>query len=182
MSKNTRSFLFCRESGQVGEETSGQQESGVSYLKNSKETLLFLLLQIMPMWNKEGTRDKKNEISTRDTRTLMRAESSFHCSGRGSTPVGLWAQAWSMITPCSGIFCRSRKDDKHSMHLRRVQCHSNTLIWRTRKFSYFQFWKHNIFVETDQFLYIFFNEFKKFKRTAFILNRFCNITQVFTGS
>lgn len=29
---------------------------------------------------------------------------SFHCSGLGSTPVGLWAQACSRITLCSGIF------------------------------------------------------------------------------
>lgn len=37
--------------------------------------------------------------------TFTMSEISFHCSGLGSTPVGLWAHACSMITLCSGIFC-----------------------------------------------------------------------------
>ena len=41
--------------------------------------------------------------------TFTMSEISFHCSGLGSTPVGLWAQACNMITLCSGIFCHIKK-------------------------------------------------------------------------
>ena len=36
--------------------------------------------------------------------TFTTAAISFHCSGRGSTPVGLWAQACRRMTLCAGIF------------------------------------------------------------------------------
>lgn len=37
------------------------------------------------------------------------SEISFHCSGLGSTPVGLWAQACNKITLFSGIACHLKK-------------------------------------------------------------------------
>lgn len=40
------------------------------------------------------------------------SEISFHCSGLGSTPVGLWAQACNKITLFSGIACHKKQKQK----------------------------------------------------------------------
>lgn len=43
------------------------------------------------------------------------SEISFHCSGLGSTPVGLWAQACNKITLFSGIACHLKKKRKRGV-------------------------------------------------------------------
>lgn len=53
--------------------------------------------------------------------TFTMSEISFHCSGRGSTPVGLWAQACSRITLCSGMAWHKKNKTKKKITLCNTQ-------------------------------------------------------------
>lgn len=54
---------------------------------------------------------KRKRKKERDV-TLNWYEISFHCSSVGSTPVGLWAQAWSKKKEPFGAFCDQKKKTK----------------------------------------------------------------------
>jgi hypothetical protein len=78
--------------------------------------------------------------------TLTTLEIWSHCSWVGSTPVGLWAQAWRRTTVFLGAFCKRRRKKKNRIWIHLIINHRSLLLGTIA--TYMEIFQHAINVKT----------------------------------
>ena len=96
----------------------------ISHIKEGKMTFNLKITWCL-MSKEEGGQERKiNEQKGKKVFTLNWCEISLHCSSDGSTPVGLWAQAWSRKNEPLGAFCEEDTCE-YSIHIIKKAVNSN---------------------------------------------------------
>lgn len=105
--------------GQLGHPSPGHQRQILGKQSQRRETILFP--EMTKMWKLSCTSLSLQELSNSDQigqwHTSMTSAIFSHWSGVGSQPVGLWAQAWRIITEPFGAFLKSSSMPSKSMPL-----------------------------------------------------------------